>query len=127
MRREVARADVRTAAFRPVSVILARAERLAPAARARRQKRVLKALYGGLNRLLRASETAFLNYGYARLDGDDATGIPADLEADRYGVQLYDKVADTVPLRGLDVLEVGCGRGGGAAYLFERHAPSSLT
>jgi SAM-dependent methyltransferase len=88
---------------------------------------VLKALYGGLDRLLRQSETAFLNYGYAPLDGAGATGLPPELEADRYGVQLYDKVADAVPLRGLDVLEVGCGRGGGAAYLFARHAPSSLT
>lgn len=30
-------------------------------------------------------------------------------------------------LSGLDVVEVGCGRGGGAAFLFSRHAPSSLT
>jgi SAM-dependent methyltransferase len=31
-----------------------------------------------------------------------------------------------VDIRGLDVLEVGCGRGGGAAFVFERHQPASL-
>lgn len=118
---------MRAAGFRPFSIVLAGAVKLSPAARARTQKRVLKIVYQGLNQLLRRSGTAFLNYGYAPLDGAAALELPSELEADRYGVQLYEMVAGAVPLRGLDVLEVGCGRGGGAAFLFARHAPASLT
>lgn len=119
---------MRAAGFRPVSIILERSVRLAPERRARAQKRVLKVVYEGLNRLLRRSPTGFLNYGYAALgDGGRQCPLSAESEADRYGIQLYDHVAGAVSLAGLDVLEVGCGRGGGAAFLFARHGPRSLT
>ena len=34
-------------------------------------------------------------------------------------------MAEAVPLEGRDVLEVGCGRGGGAAYVVDRSPPRS--
>lgn len=61
---------------------------------------------------------AFWNYGYAPLD-PEAERLELD-EADepnRVGIQLYHHVASTVNLKDLDVLEVGCGRGGGSYYI----------
>ena len=70
--------------------------------------------------------TAMMNYGYASLDGDAVPGA-AGGGADRYGLQLYAAVAGAANLTGQDVLEVGCGRGGGAAFVFERFGPRSVT
>ena len=65
----------------------------------------------------------FMNYGY-----DDA--LPAELskedEPDRYCIQLYRRVAAAVDLAGLNVLEVGSGRGGGASYVKRCLGPASV-
>ncbi len=45
--------------------------------------------------------------------------------AHRTHIGLYHRVAAAVELRGRDVLEVGCGRGGGAAYVAEHLGPRS--
>jgi len=65
----------------------------------------------------------FMNYGYrspaAPAGGETRTAPVLDAadEPDRACIQLYDLVAGAGPLAGRDVLEVGCGRGGGAAYV----------
>jgi SAM-dependent methyltransferase len=61
----------------------------------------------------------FMNYGYrspAMAPAAPRALDPAD-EADRSCIQLYDIVAGAVPLVGREVLEIGCGRGGGASYV----------
>jgi SAM-dependent methyltransferase len=63
-----------------------------------------------------------MNYGYASLEEPHGAGDP-----DLHGRQLYDRVVGRTDLRGKDVLEVGCGRGGGSAFVFERHRPRSMT
>ncbi len=69
----------------------------------------------------------FMNYGF-RAPG--ATEAPRALEAadepDRSFIQLYDTVAGAVPLAGRDVLEVGCGRGGGASFVARYHHPRRM-
>jgi len=69
----------------------------------------------------RHSSVTFMNYGYADLD-DSAGAIERDpaVEPERYCQQLYQRVAGAVDLTGANVLEVSCGRGGGAAYIL-RH------
>ena len=71
---------------------------------------------------------SFMNYGYAPLD--EAAPLlplqPAD-EPNRYSAQLYHYVASRVPLAGLDVLEVGSGRGGGAAFIKRYLQPRQMT
>lgn len=71
---------------------------------------------------------AFMNYGFAPTTADVVAPVldPLD-EADRLCIQLYDHVLGTAPLTGKDVLEVGCGRGGGAAYIARYRDPSSTT
>jgi len=72
-----------------------------------------------------------MNYGYAPCDGPpgDAPVPPhAGAEAaERTSLQLYDHVAAAVPLAGREVLEVGCGRGGGAAFLCRHHGAARVT
>jgi ubiquinone/menaquinone biosynthesis C-methylase UbiE len=69
----------------------------------------------------------FMNYGYTPLEGDyPLTLQPAD-EANRYSAQLYHYVASRVPLAGLDVLEVGSGRGGGASFVKRYLQPRQMT
>lgn len=70
----------------------------------------------------------FMNYGYAPTNGTDSQLelLPAD-ESERYSIQLYDHGAGQTQIEGRDVLEVGCGRGGGASYITRYMAPRSYT
>lgn len=63
-----------------------------------------------------------MNYGIALPQREKPGEIPTDLTRNGYGVlsfHLYHKVA-SVDLEGMEVLEVGCGRGGGARFLAEK-------
>ena len=70
----------------------------------------------------------FMNYGYVELDdGAKPILLGAKDEPERYCVQLYHHVAEGVDLAGRDVLEVSCGRGGGASYVCRYLGPKSVT
>jgi ubiquinone/menaquinone biosynthesis C-methylase UbiE len=67
-----------------------------------------------------------MNYGYAPLDGDPRTiELAAHDESERFGAQLYHFAVSHTDLAGRDVLEVGCGRGGGASYITRYLEPRS--
>jgi ubiquinone/menaquinone biosynthesis C-methylase UbiE len=87
-------------------------------------KRWYQFLAGGYPR----AEWTFMNYGFAELDSrtSEDLDLSVDDEADRYFIQLYHHVASAVDLRGLDVLEVGSGRGGGCSYIARYLQPRSL-
>jgi ubiquinone/menaquinone biosynthesis C-methylase UbiE len=73
-------------------------------------------------------EMTFMNYGYADTN-PDAT-LPAldrEDEANRYCIQLYQHLTTGVDLNGRDVLEVGCGRGGGTSFVARYLKPASMT
>jgi len=74
------------------------------------------------------ADWAFMNYGFVDLDpqAKPLVLLPSD-EKDRYCIQLYNHVAGAVDLRGLDVLEVGSGRGGGCAFIRRYLQPRSVT
>jgi SAM-dependent methyltransferase len=104
-------------------MLLARAVELAT--RSARGKRLLwRTWYQFLAARYREPGWTFMNYGYRPLEGEAA---PLPLEAadeeDRSFIQLYDAVARGAPIAGRDVLEVGCGRGGGAAYVARAFEP----
>lgn len=73
-----------------------------------------------------------MNYGYAALPGEASltAAAPADA-AERNSLQLYARVASSgrrgAALGGLDVLEVGSGRGGGAAFVVAAMGPRRMT
>ncbi len=65
-----------------------------------------------------------LNCGYAEKDFTLPTP-PSDLVAERLGCQLYHRLVRDVALRDRDVVEIGCGRSGGARFLAHTTQPRS--
>lgn len=63
-----------------------------------------------------------MNYGYAPLEGEDDRLVlePAD-EYNRSYIYLYEHLLSGVAVEGKEMLEVGCGRGGGAEYIARYH------
>jgi len=71
----------------------------------------------------------FMNYGYRAPDataGQPRLELDAADEENRSCIQLYDLVARGAPVAGRDLLEVGCGRGGGADYVARKLDPRRL-
>lgn len=83
--------------------------------------------YEYLSKMDREADILFMNYGWADLD-PEAKDIPLsdDDELNRYCIQLYHHVCSPIDLRGMEVLELGCGRGGGASYIMRYLNPKSL-
>ena len=87
----------------------------------RQSPRLRRVVWVGAYRYLSAryvgQDWTFTNYGLAMGDRDpDRPHVHPEDEPDRLSIQLYDRVASG-KLRGLDVLEISCGRGGGASYM----------
>jgi ubiquinone/menaquinone biosynthesis C-methylase UbiE len=99
------------------------AMRISPTAR----QRIIRFWYQLLSRLDTKDFLLFMNYGYAHLDTTPPLALQAEDEPNRYLIQLYHQVANPIDLRERDVLEVGCGRGGGAAFLARYLGPQSMT
>ena len=99
-----------------------------PSLKPRFQTAACRFLYWTISSGLKNEDSAFMNYGYAPLDSD-ATGLKLDPEdeADRFSIQLYRRVAGARDLRGKNVLEIGCGRGGGASFVARYMHPAALT
>jgi len=106
--------------IRPARALFAAVVRTAPPVRPAVEKLAWRAVYEAAS-LGRREREAPLNYGYAELSDDGAA-----TSENAYGRPLYAKVAGAIDLKGLDVLEIGCGRGGGTAHVFERFEPRSL-
>ena len=89
---------------------------------------IWKSWYQYLSGLDKGKNITFMNYGYADAAprGKKLKLESAD-ENNRYCIQLYHHIASTISLRGLDVLEVGCGRGGGSSYIMRYLKPRSIT
>jgi len=68
----------------------------------------------------------FLNYGYWPPEGETLTLHPED-EPNRPAIQLYHHVASGAQLADRQVLEVGCGHGGGASFVKRYHKPKAYT
>jgi ubiquinone/menaquinone biosynthesis C-methylase UbiE len=77
--------------------------------------------YQFVSKYYKKDDWKFMNYGYASIsDPNDPTEAVVLVTADednRFSIQLYHHVAESVDLKGLSVLEVGSGRGGGADYI----------
>jgi fatty-acid O-methyltransferase len=85
---------------------------------------IQKPFYAYLTRRV-DDDVVFLNWGY---EVNPPLGIPLDAsdERNRYPIQLYHVTATQAGgIAGKRVLEVGCGRGGGASYLTRALRPES--
>ena len=68
-----------------------------------------------------STDFAFMNYGYSPLSSD----LEGTAEPEKYCLQLYRRLLGDVDLRGRKVVEVSCGRGGGAAHVAATYRPAS--
>jgi SAM-dependent methyltransferase len=81
-------------------------------------KRLLwRAWYQFLAHHYRDRQWTFMNYGHSPPPEAPPLALCAEDEPDRSCIQLYHLVASAVELAGREVLEVGSGRGGGAAFV----------
>ena len=81
--------------------------------------------YRYVGRTLQDSPIWFMNYGFAPPIRPEIQ-LTLDDEPNRTSIQLYHRVAGAVPLGGRDVLEVSCGRGGGARFVAQYLGPRRL-
>jgi ubiquinone/menaquinone biosynthesis C-methylase UbiE len=79
--------------------------------------------YWYISRIDEDNEIIFMNYGYS--DPDLDVELAPEDESNRYSIQLYHRLASAVDLRNKEILEVGCGRGGGLSYIAKTFSPSS--
>ena len=68
----------------------------------------------------------FMNYGYASDDGD-LVDLSDEDEWNRYPIQLYHHLFSRLEAKDTDILDIGSGRGGGAAYMAKTFHPKSVT
>jgi SAM-dependent methyltransferase len=78
-----------------------------------------------MNKYDREHAGIFMNYGYESLNNELKIELKDEDEESRYCIQLYDHVVNKVDVKDKKVLEVGCGRGGGASYISRYYKPSS--
>jgi len=66
----------------------------------------------------------FMSYGYAGKEELELSDVD---EWNRYPVQLYHHLFNRLKVKDTDVLDIGSGRGGGAAYIARTFEPNSMT
>ncbi len=104
------------------SVLLASVER---GSFARPRKLFWRQVYNLMSRFWRDEDWRFMNYGYMSQD-DRPFHLAERDEPDRAFIGLYQQAIDGLDLSGKRVLEVGCGRGGGASYLARYCDPAEV-
>ena len=68
-----------------------------------------------------STDFSFMNYGYAPLSAE----LAGSGEAEKFCLQLYRQLIGKTALGGKRVVEVSCGRGGGAAHVASNYQPAS--
>lgn len=92
------------------------------------RKAIWRSFYSLLAKRFTLGQWTFMNYGYAPLDVDDSgLDLSEDDEANRSCIRLYSHTLAGADLNGLDVLEVGSGRGGGCSWVARTQGVSSMT
>jgi len=81
-------------------------------------------LHNYLNKMDQQFDIHFMNYGYFDESISQLKLEPED-EPERYCINLYHQDVSDVEIQGKDILEVGCGRGGGASYISRYFKPKS--
>lgn len=68
-------------------------------------------------------EFTVLNYGYS---SDPENSVMSGAEAEFYCLRLYEHTLRGTSVEGSDVLEVSCGRGGGASFVTQTYRPHRM-
>lgn len=73
----------------------------------------------------KAGKFVFMNYGYNDSEHQSLLLKPED-EPFRYSIQLYNHVISDINLQDKDIMEIGCGRGGGGSFIVRYKNPRSF-
>jgi ubiquinone/menaquinone biosynthesis C-methylase UbiE len=84
---------------------------------------IYKVLYWYISSVDKKNEVIFMNYGYH--DDTETIELHAIDEVNRYSIQLYHRLAKMVDVNEKNIVEIGCGRGGGIAYISKMFTPKS--
>ena len=76
---------------------------------------LFRAWYWYISNVDKNAEVIFMNFGYS--SDDQKVDLKPQDEINRYSIQLYHLMASSVDLQNNSLLEIGCGRGGGLAYV----------
>ena len=90
-------------------------------------KGICKALYNFLAWRFQTQDWIFMNYGYADENSNGKLQLAAEDEKNRYFIQMYAQLLSQIEVEDRDILEVGCGRGGGSAWLARSQKIRSMT
>lgn len=91
------------------------------------RNQLLRKWYQYLAKTYGNKEWTFMNYGYAPNGNHSPEDYLNEKDADgQYGINLYHQVASSINLKELDILEISCGRGGGAEYIKKNLKPKNL-
>jgi len=85
-----------------------------------------KPVYELLAKRFKAKDWSLMNYGYTPSGNEPLLQLNKEDEINRYPIQMYHYLAAKVAFEGMEVLEAGSGRGGGAAYLKKYLQPTKL-
>ena len=84
---------------------------------------VFRKWYWYISRIDKNADVILMNFGYWY---DDAQiPLSEDDEKNRVSIQIYHMLASFLDLQGLDICEVGSGRGGGLAYVHKQCKPKN--
>lgn len=79
--------------------------------------------YWYVNKVDKNGDILFMNYGYN--DKDEVILMDDQNEPNRYSIQLYHHLVCATDIKNKDIVEIGCGRGGGLSYITKNFSPSS--
>jgi len=86
-----------------------------------------KVTYELLAKNIPATDWHFMNYGYVPDEAEKSIPVPEKISIQKYPLQMYHFLAAKARLEGLQVLEVGSGRGGGARHITSFYKPAYYT
>ena len=79
--------------------------------------------YWYVNKVDKHGEVLFMNFGFH--DKDQEIILDEQNEPDRCAIQLYHHLVSAAEITNKDIVEIGCGRGGGLAYITQNFLPAS--
>ena len=84
-----------------------------------------KLTYSLLAKYIPATDWHFMNYGYVPNEEERSKIAAVPPGPQQYPMQMYHYLASMTDIKGMDVLEIGSGRGGGARHIATMFSPRS--
>jgi len=91
------------------------------------RRMIWKTVYETMAKKIKAPDWEFMNYGYVPFSYETSLTLLHEDEINRYPLQLYHYLLSVLNVSGIEMLEVGSGRGGGAKYIKNYLKPKRIT